>query len=160
MRRRATVAALALLVAARGAMGQGAQPTPDLLPQDVRVRFQTADLDQSGGLTRDEAIKGGFASTTFATVDRDGDNIVTVTEIATYLGDRAKEWASADTDHNGVITADEADNAPTIKSVFNTADQDHDGQLRQQEHERWAQTTLMQNVDLPVVVPNIINKKF
>lgn len=159
MRRRATLAALALVAASRSAVGQGA-PTPDLLPQDVRVRFQTADLDQSGDLTRDEAIKGGFASSTFSTVDRDGDNIVTVTEVVTYLGDRAKEWAGADTNHDGVITSDEADAAPNIRSVFNAADQDHDGQLRQQEHERWAQTTLMQNVDLPVVVPNIINKKF
>lgn len=150
----------AALLAAAPALGQGKQPTPDLLPQDVRIRFQTSDLDQSGGLTQDEAIKGGFSSTAFQQVDKDGDQIVTVTEIATYLGDRAKEWANADTDHDGAITAQEADNAPNIKSVFSTADQNSDGVLRQQEHERWAQTTLMQNVDLPVVVPNIINKKF
>jgi hypothetical protein len=158
MRPAGLLAAIALVGSATSALGQA--PTPDLLPQDVRVRFQTADLDQSGTLTRDEAIKGGFSSNAFNSVDRDGDQIVTVTEIVVYLGDRAKEWAGADTDHDGVITADEANNAPTIKSVFNTADQDHDGVLRQQEHERWAQTTLMQNVDLPVVVPNIINKKF
>ena len=148
------------LLAAAPALGQGTQPTPDLLPQDVRIRFETADLDESGGLTRDEAIKGGFSSTAFQQVDRDGDQIVTVTEVATYLGDRAKEWANADSDHDGSITAAEAENAPTIKSVFSTADQNSDGILRQQEHERWAQTSLTQNVDLPVVVPNIINKKF
>jgi hypothetical protein len=157
---RARFAAAVALLAAAPALAQSTQPTPDLLPQDVRVRFETADLDESGGLTKDEAIKGGFSSTAFAQVDRDGDQIVTVTEIATYLGDRAAEWAGADTDKDGTITAEEADQSPKIRSVFSSADQDHDGTLRQQEHERWAQTSLMQNVDLPVVVPNIINKKF
>ena len=159
MKRAGRFIAVAVFAAAP-ALGQGKQPTPDLLPQDVRVRFQTADLDQSGGMTQDEAIKGGFSSNSFAQVDRDGDQIVTVTEIATYLGDRAAEWAGADSNKDGTITADEADQAPKIRSVFSSADRDQDGILRQQEHERWAQTTLMQNVDLPVVVPNIINKKF
>ena len=159
MKRAAALAAVLFSAVAALAAGKGT-PTPDLLPQDVRVRFQTADLDQSGSLTQDEAIKGGFLSSAFAAVDKDGDHIVTVAEIVTYLSDRAREWNEADTNHDGVISAEEADSAPAIKSVFSSADQDHDGMLRQQEHERWAQTTLMQNVDLPVVVPNIINKKF
>jgi EF hand domain-containing protein len=155
-----SIAALLVSAAAAMAAGQGA-PTPDLLPQDVRVRFQTADLDQSGGLTRDEAVKGGFSSSAFAAVDKDGDGIVTVTEIVTYLADRAREWNEADTNHDGVISADEANSAPpTVRSVFNTGDRGTDGVLRQEEYDRWAQTSLMQNVDLPVVVPNIINKKF
>ena len=148
----------ALLLSASAAAAQ--QPTPDLLPQDIRVRFQTADLDNSGGLTQDEAVKGGFSSSTFTQVDTDHDGVVTVTEIAVYLADRAKEWSDADTDHDDTISAQEAQSAPTIRSIFTSADTDHDGTLRRQEHERWAQTTLMQNVDLPVVVPNIINKKF
>ena len=150
----------ALLCCATVAAAQGAAPTPDLLPQDIRIRFQTADLDNSGGLTQDEAVKGGFSSTTFSVVDKDHDGIVTVTEIGVYLADRAREWSEADTDHDDTISEQEAQNAPTIRSIFSSADQDHDGLLRRQEHERWAQTTLMQNVDLPVVVPNIINKKF
>lgn len=152
-------AATMLLVAALA----GAQaPTPDLnlLPQDARIRFQTADLDQSGGLTQDEAVKGGYSSTAFAAVDKDGDQIVTVAEIVTYLGDRTREWANADADQDGVVTAQEAEASPTLKSVFTKADYDRDGTLRKQEHEAWAQTSLYQNVDLPVVVPNIINKKF
>ncbi|HSQ00613.1 MAG TPA: EF-hand domain-containing protein [Candidatus Dormibacteraeota bacterium] len=149
-----------VLLCAAVAAGQSGAPTPDLLPQEIRVRFQTADLDQSGGLTRDEAIKGGFSSSAFAAVDKDGDNIVTVAEIVTYLADRAREWSEADTDHDDTISEQEAQNAPTIRPIFNTADQDHDGVLRQQEYDRWAQTSLMQNVDLPLVVPNIINKKF
>jgi hypothetical protein len=156
-----TIAALAAFGVAATAAAQSTAPTPDLLPRDVRVRFETADLDQSGGLTQDEAVKGGFSSSAFATVDRDHDQIVTVAEIATYLGERAKDWASADTDRDGVVTADEASSAPpSVRSVFSAADRGTDGVLRQEEYDRWAQTSLMQNVDLPVVVPNIINKKF
>lgn len=59
-----------------------------------------------------------------------------------------------------MVTLEEAENAPTLKSAFTSADQDRDGNLRRQEHEAWAQGTLYQNVDLPYVVPNIINKKF
>ncbi|MFN8643757.1 MAG: hypothetical protein U0802_19640 [Candidatus Binatia bacterium] len=152
--------AAALLGAAAPLLAQEAAPTPDLLPRDVRIRFQTADLDQSGGLTQDEAAKGGYAASVFTAVDTDGDHIVTVAEIATYLAARSRDWASADSDHDDAVTAEEAEGSPTLKSVFTVADADHDGNLRRQEHEAWAQTTLYQNVDLPVVVPNIINKKF
>ena len=157
--RRLLLAAAVLLAAATASAADSA-PTPDLLPADVRIRFQTADIDQSGGISRDEAVKSGYASAAFAEVDKDGDQIVTVTEIATYLAERSREWASADTDHDDVVTADEAETSPRLKSVFTSADYDRDGTLRKQEHEAWAQTTLYQNVDLPVVVPNIINKKF
>jgi Ca2+-binding EF-hand superfamily protein len=148
----------ALLVA--GAASAQPKPTPDLLPEDVRVRFETADRDDSGNLTQDEAIKGGYSSNAFAAVDSDGDQIITVTEIGTYLADRTTEWVKADSDKDGTISRDEAEQAPTIKSVFTNADRDSDGILRKQEHEAWAQTSLYQNVDLPYVVPNIINKKF
>lgn len=156
MNRLALLAGALLTVAP--ALGQ--QPTPDLLPEDVRIRFETADLDDSGSLTRDEAVKGGYSSGIFDTVDRDGDQIVTVAEIGTYLVDRTREWAAADRDGDGSISRDEAESAPQVKSVFSSADRDGDGILRKQEHEAWAQTTLYQNTELPVVVPNIINKKF
>jgi Ca2+-binding EF-hand superfamily protein len=156
--RRVGLLAIALSVAS-GAAGQGA-PTPDLLPTDVRIRFQTADLDQSGTLSRDEATRSGYSATAFAAVDRDGDQIVTVAEVATYLADRTREWASADSDRDEAVSAEEAEQAPTLKAIFTAADTDRDGSLRRQEHEAWAQTTLYQNVDLPYVVPNILKKKF
>src|SRR5690349_2087270 len=102
------LAIVALLLSASAAVAQQPQPTPDLLPQDIRVRFQTADLDNSGGLTQDEAVKGGFSSSTFTQVDQDHDGIVTVTEIAVYLSERAKEWSDADSDHDDTISAQEA----------------------------------------------------
>lgn len=148
-----------VLLAATVAVAQPA-PTPDLLPVDVRTRFQTSDLDRSDSLTRDEAIKGGFASSAFAAVDRDGDQLVTLEEIGRWFGERAQEWTRADRDDDGVISREEAQSSPTLRSAFSTADRDNDGLLRRQEHEAWNQTTLMQNVDLPVVVPNIINRKF
>ena len=40
------------------------------------------------------------------------------------------------------------------------ADQNGDGVVRKEEYEAFSETTLYQNVDLPYVVPNIINKKF
>jgi hypothetical protein len=149
----------ALLLAAASAAGQGA-PTPDLMPRDVRIRFQTADLDQSGGLTSDEAIKGGYASQRFTTVDRDNDRIVTLAEIATYLADRASAWRRADANNDGAITRQEAEASPELRSSFSSADRDADGMLRQREHEAWSQTSLFQNTDLPFVVPNIFNKRF
>ena len=156
--RRLVLSVGALLVATAAAAQP--KPTPNLLPDDVRIRFETADRDDSGNLTKDEAVKGGYSSNAFAAVDTDGDQIVTVTEIGTYLAERTSDWVKADRDNDGTITRDEAEGSPTIKSVFSNADSDSDGILRKQEHEAWAQTSLYQNVDLPVVVPNIINKKF
>lgn len=137
-----------------------AAPTPDLVPRDLVVRFETADLDNSGGLTRDEAVKGGFSTQAFEAVDQDKDRIVTVYEIGVYLSDRTREWVEADTDGDGHISRAEAAAHPTMGQVFSQADSDADGILRKQEHEAWSQTSLVQNVDLPFVVPNIINKRF
>ncbi|MEO8604448.1 MAG: hypothetical protein ABI629_17890 [bacterium] len=136
------------------------KPTPDLVPREVTVKFEVADLDNSGSLTRDEAIKGGFSANAFGAVDADKDGTVTLFEIGSYLVTRNKQWEGADTNHDGYISKDEAAAVPDLKRSFDQADADHDGILRKQEHEAWAQTTLYQNVELPYVVPNIINKKF
>ena len=160
------LAHLAVACAAGAALAQPAPtlaprlPTPDLVPREVTMKFETADLDNSGSLTRDEALKGGFASETIAAIDTDNDRIVTLYEIGVYLSDRSREWAEADTDADGRISRAEAAAHPTLKTTFDKADSDADGILRKQEHEAWAQTSLYQNVDLPYVVPNIINKKF
>jgi hypothetical protein len=159
MTRAGLVGGAALLLLAGAAAAQ--KPTPNLtLPADVLVRFQTADLDSSGGLTQDEAVKGGFSGSRFGAVDADGDQIVTVAEVGQYLIERARVWSSADRDGDGHVSRAEAEGSEELRSVFNNADADADGIVRQQEHEAWSQTSLYQNVDLPVVVPNIINKKF
>ena len=158
---RAWLAALALAVLVGAATADAQQtPTPALLPRDLKLRFETADLDNSGGLTQDEAVKGGFASQTFAAVDRDGDHIITLYEIGVYLAEQAGAWQEADKNHDGVVTREEAEASPRVKAVFGNADRDADGVLRQQEYDAWSQNSLYQSVDLPYVVPNIINKKF
>lgn len=156
VRRAAWGVALLLLAGAAPA-----QPTPQiLLPNDVLVRFKTSDLDGTGGMTQDEAVKGGFSSKRFGAVDADKDQIVTVAELSMYLAERARVWAGADRDADGAISRSEAESSEELKTVFNNADTNADGILRKQEHEAWSQTSLYQNVDLPYVVPNIINKKF
>ncbi|MGD9763728.1 MAG: EF-hand domain-containing protein [Candidatus Binatia bacterium] len=135
-------------------------PVPPAVPPAVERRFDAADLDRSRTLTIEEAVKGGYSTETFREVDRDRDRIVTLYEIGTYLADRAKVWERADTDRDGQISRSEAEAAPEIKEVFRSADSDADGVLRKQEQEVWAQTMLYQNVEMPVVVPNLFNKKF
>ncbi len=154
--------AFAVLCSAGVAAAQAPRAaTPDLLPRDVETRFKVADLDGSGGLSRDEAERGGYdVSNRFTAVDRDGDRIITLEEITTYLAGQARDWASADRDGDGTLTREEASASPTLASIFANADRDNDGVLRKEEHAAWSQTTLYQNVDLPYVVPNIINKKF
>lgn len=151
--------ALAALCAASAAGAQTPAAAP-ALPEDLQVKFTVADADGSGGLTLDEAIKGGYASQRFTTVDRDNDRIVTLAEIATYLADRAAGWRRADANNDGAISRQEAEASPELRSSFSSADRDADGMLRQREHEAWSQTSLFQNTDLPYVVPNIFNKRF
>ena len=156
------LAALAALCAV-GAAGAAAAQTPAAVPpvpEEVKIKFAVADSDGSGGLTLDEAIKGGYAEKRFDVVDQDGDRIVTLWDIGTYLAARTQAWRAADTNNDGTISRAEAEGSPELRGSFSTADRDADGILRQQEHEAWSQTTLFQNTDLPFVVPNIINKRF
>jgi len=145
---------------AGAAAAQTPKPTIDLLPMH-QERFGKADADANGGLTRIEATAGGFdVSERFDAIDTDGDKLITLYEISGYLAMRTKEWATADSDGDGVISKGEASASPSLTKIFTTADRDNDGTLRREEYEGWAQTSLYQNVDLPYVVPNIINKKF
>jgi hypothetical protein len=152
----ATLAALGAASVA-GAQTPAAVPA---VPEEIQVKFTVADADGSGGLTLDEAIRGGYAAQRFPAVDRDNDRIVTLAEIATFLADRAAGWRRADANNDGVISRQEAEASPELRSSFSSADRDADGVLRQQEHAAWSQTSLFQNTDLPYVVPNIFNKRF
>lgn len=156
-----------IAVHAAAAIGQ-ATPAPTArrieipdLSLSLQERFTQADADRSGGLTMAEASSAGFAvERQFGAVDSDGDGVITLYEIGTYLAARTREWANADTDGDGQITREEAERSPSLASVFTRADRDGDGIVRKEEYEAFSQTTLYQNVDLPWVVPNIINKKF
>lgn len=143
-----------------GAAAPAQTPPAPTLPAAVERHFTTADLDRSRTLTIEEAVKSGYSSETFEAIDRDRDRIITLYEVATYLGERAQVWQRADTDRDGSVSRSEAAASAEMKEAFDKADRDADGIVRQQEHEAWSQTTLYQNTELPVVVPNIINKKF
>lgn len=133
---------------------------PDLSPS-VQDRFLRADTDHSGGLDRAEAASAGYAvDENFDAIDTDHDHIITLYEIATYLTERSRVWASADTNGDGVVSREEAAKVPSLAKIFNKADRDGDGMVRKQEQETFSETTLYRDVDLPYVVPNIINKKF
>jgi hypothetical protein len=152
---------LALLLGS-GASAQGtpAPQVPDL-PPDLRNRFLAADITNRGGLNKTEAASAGFAvEGTFDTMDTDKDRIITMYEIGGYLAQRSREWIDADRDRDGTVSRSEASQNKTLAGIFTKADRDGDGIVRKEEHEAFSQTTLYQNVDLPYVVPNIINKKF
>jgi nucleoside 2-deoxyribosyltransferase len=134
---------------------------PPALPKDIESRFRAADLTNRGGINKTEAAAAGFAvEDSFETIDTDQDHIITLYEIGGYLAKKGKAWADADTDHDGNVTRAEADKNPSLAKIFTNADRDGDGIVRKQEYEAFSTTTLYQNVDLPYVVPNIINKKF
>lgn len=133
---------------------------PRVSPEMER-KFKQADIAQRGGLNKIEATSAGFAvEGSFESIDTDQDKIITLYEIGGYLTEKARVWTNADTDGDGVVSRSEADKSPSLAQIFTRADRDGDGVVRKEEHEAFSQTSLYQNVDLPYVVPNIINKKF
>ena len=134
---------------------------PPALPPEIESRFKAADLTRRGGINKTEASAAGFAvEDSFDVIDTDQDHIITLYEIGGYLAKKGKDWADADSDQDGNVTRSEADKNPSLAKIFTRADRDGDGVVRKQEYEAFSTTTLYQNVDLPYVVPNIINKKF
>jgi hypothetical protein len=136
-------------------------PTMPKLSPELEQRFKQADLTGKGGITKAEAASAGFTfGDTFDQIDTDHDHIITLYELSVYLAARARDWARADTNGDGVVTREEAEKVPSLAKVFNQADRDGDGVVRREEYEAFSETTLYRDVDLPYVVPNIINKKF
>jgi hypothetical protein len=136
-------------------------PTMPKVPPDLERKFKQADVAQRGGLNKIEATSAGFAvEGSFETIDTDQDRVITLYEIGGYLAEKARVWTNADTNGDGSISRSEADRSPSLVELFTKADRDKDGIVRKEEHEAFSQTSLYQNVDLPYVVPNIINKKF
>jgi hypothetical protein len=155
---------LVALVVALTASAATAQTTPvPTMPQlspDMQQRFKQADIAQKGGLTKTEAGSAGINEEHFNSIDSDHDGIVTLYELGTYFAKRTSDWARADANGDGVVTREEAERVPSFKAIFDKADKNGDGVVRKEEYEAFSETTLNQNVDLPYVVPNIINKKF
>ena len=155
------VAAMALSAAAYAQTGTPSPAAGPALPREIENRFKAADLTRRGSINKTEAASAGFqVEESFDVIDDDKDDLITLYEISTYLGKRTADWASADKDQDGTVSRSEAQQSPSLVKIFTRADRNGDGVLRKEEHEAFSQTSLYQNVDLPYVVPNIINKKF
>lgn len=156
-----TLVAICLMVAGVVKAQSTPGPTIPSIPPELERKFKQADIAQKGGLNKIEATSAGFAvEGSFENIDTDSDKIITLYEIGGYLTEKARVWNNADSDGDGVVSRSEADKSPSLAQVFTRADRDGDGVVRKEEHEAFSQTSLYQNVDLPYVVPNIINKKF
>ena len=163
IRTRHCTALLAAVLLAGAANAQSVTPSPGVpqLPRDIENRFKAADITHRGGLNKTEAASAGFeVQESFDVIDTDKDHIITLFEIGSYIARRTRDWAAADTNGDGVVSREEADRNPSLAKIFTRADRDSDGVVRKEELEAFSQTSLYQNVDLPYVVPNIINKKF
>jgi hypothetical protein len=148
-------------VIATAAAAQTPGPTIPKLSPELERQFKKADINQRGGLNKIEATSAGFAvEGSFESIDTDEDKIITLYEIGGYLADKGRQWTTADDDGDGSVSRSEASKSPSLSQIFTKADRDGDGVVRKEEHEAFSQTSLYQNVDLPYVVPNIINKKF
>lgn len=132
---------------------------PDL-SVSAQQHFEQADVSHTGRLDRAEALGAGYSADKFDAIDTNHDHVITLYEISVYLAERTREWARADSNGDGVVTREEAAKVPSLAKIFTKADKDGDGVVRRQEQEAFSETMLYQNVDLPYVVPNIIDKKF
>jgi hypothetical protein len=157
------IVVLALSALAAAASAQSSTPSPGMpnVPREIENRFKAADLTNRGGINKTEAASAGFeVEESFDVIDSDKDRIITLFEIGSYLTRRGRDWVAADSDSDGAVSRAEAEQNPSLMKIFTRADRNSDGIVRREEHEAFSQTSLYQNVDLPYVVPNIINKKF
>jgi Ca2+-binding EF-hand superfamily protein len=160
----ASSAALAMLLVAPGdapAQSNEPQPVPSI-DADMQRRFKEADLNHDGALTPAEAKAGGFnVEERFDSVDSDHNGTVTLFELGQYLTKSTRDWASGvDENGDGKVSAEEAKKNPSLMEIFKTADRNHDGLLTNDEYLAYQRSRMFNNVDLPSVVPNIIEKHF
>jgi Ca2+-binding EF-hand superfamily protein len=149
---------LALPVLAQTPTGSGT-PAGDA---GFTERFRQADTNGDGSLSEEEARKANFEfSRDFNSVDRDHNGLVTLFELGEALQAHIGNWTSADANHDGKVTEEEArKGAPSLASIFFRADMNGDRVVDREEYETYTRRQLYDNVDLPYVVPNIIDKRF
>ncbi len=94
---------------------------------DSRNPVRTFDTDSDGTLDLAEVKKA--ATALFAKLDRDHDGTLDRRELTGRLS--AKEWAAADPDRDGTLTAEEY--LAVVEQRFNAANPDRDGTLDARE---------------------------
>lgn len=103
--------------------------------------FKKADPDNDGTLTRDEAKSMPRVAKHFDAIDTDKDGTVSLDEIRASMKksgkamhDRGVErFKSADKDHDGTLTKEEAQSLPRVAKNFDAIDTDKDGTVSQKE---------------------------
>ena len=97
----------------------------------------------------------------FDTLDHDGNGTVTLFELTESISAKMKEWLGADSDGDGKVTEKEAKKSShSLTDVFTRADANGDRAVTREEYEQFSQRSYYNNVDMPSVVPNIIEKRF
>ena len=103
-------------------------------------KFAAVDTNHDGVISREEAAAAPELSAHFDEVDADRDGRVTPAELKAYAkthrngsGGKTKGFESLDTNHDGVITREEAAAAPKMLKRFDVADTDHDGRVTMEE---------------------------
>ena len=87
-----------------------------------------------------------------------------IIELGQALQRRVSRWLSgrdsADTNHDGRLTEDEAARAPSIAEAFKTMGRNNDRAVTREEYESHAIDRMYRDSELPYVAPNIIEKRF
>ncbi len=121
--------------------------------------FRMADTDGDGAVTRAEfdAMTRAHIEQLFDQVDANHDGTVTREEAdaghanvmavmhgqmhghaqGRMAGAMAERWKQADKDHNGTLSAEEAETLPMLAGHFAAMDTDKNGQLTRAEIQRW-----------------------
>jgi hypothetical protein len=163
---RTAVALAGLLLFAVPARAETPVPSDTGLPPEIEREFHASDLDRSGGVTLEEARSGQlFFADRFGSIDQDGNGIVTLYELAAALAGNRRRWLAdfdaADTDRDGVLSEEELAAAPpSVQRMVRGVDAAVEGQMTRDRYESTTMRQLYESVDLPVVVPNLFEKRF
>lgn len=131
---------VSLLLLPAFALAEPADKTGERKHQ-LKEQFKTADKDNDGTLTREEAKAMPHVAKHFKEIDTDKDGTVSMDEIRAFMkshkGDahqRGKErFNKADKDHDGTLTKEEAKAMPNVYKNFDAIDTDKDGTVSLEE---------------------------
>lgn len=107
----------------------------------LEAAFKTADKDNGGTLTRDEAKSMPRVAKNFDAIDADKDGTVSKDEIHVFMKKMGKQmhdrgmerFKAADKDNSGTLTKDEARAMPRVAKNFDAIDTDKDGTVSGKE---------------------------